>query len=128
MVRVGTLGDYIDAEKNGLIDFTDDGKCSGCGNCCSNLLPLTNSEVAVIRRYIKTHGIKAELRRPPMAGPVLDMMCPFRDENAKKCKIYGVRPLICREFVCNKSPRGADPALFRDEHRLVMMRETFFGE
>ena len=129
MARVGTLGDYIDAEKNGLIDFTDDdGKCSGCGSCCSNLLPMTEHEIAVIRRYIKIHKITAEVRRPPMLEPVVDMMCPFRDENAKKCKIYEVRPLICRDFQCDKGPKGADPALFREKHRLVMMRETFFGE
>ena len=36
-----------------VIDFTDNGKCRDCGNCCGNFLPLTDAERATIRRYIK---------------------------------------------------------------------------
>ena len=46
-----------DMEDN-IYNFTKDGKCSGCGNCCSNLLPMSQKEVDAIRRYIKKHGIK----------------------------------------------------------------------
>lgn len=29
--------------EHGVYDFTDNGKCTGCGKCCSNVLPLTNT-------------------------------------------------------------------------------------
>ena len=41
-------------------DFTKDGKCSSCGQCCSNLLPLSNNEIRKIKEYIKKHGIKEQ--------------------------------------------------------------------
>lgn len=80
------------------IDSTTNGKCSGCGSCCSNILPLTMEEVRQIKAYIKQHNIK-EQRNNVLMG--VDMSCPFRDERNKKCLIYSIRPAICREFMCN---------------------------
>lgn len=60
-----------------ITDFTNNGKCFNCGNCCSNLLPMSEKEVKVIKAYIKTHNIK-EQRHNAMQGA--DMTCPFRDE------------------------------------------------
>ena len=34
------------------------GSCSSCGNCCTELLPLTISEVKLIKAYVKEKGIK----------------------------------------------------------------------
>ena len=28
-----------------MTNFTKNGKCSKCGSCCSNFLPLTQSEI-----------------------------------------------------------------------------------
>lgn len=50
-----------------ITDFTFNGKCSNCGQCCSNLLPLSDSEVKRIKQYIKKHNIK-EQRHNAMIG------------------------------------------------------------
>ena len=31
--------------KDNIYNYTVDGKCSGCGNCCSNLLPMNENEI-----------------------------------------------------------------------------------
>lgn len=55
-MRTGTMKDLFDRKKT--VDFTVDGKCSGCGNCCSNILPLSDVEVKRILEYIRQNGIK----------------------------------------------------------------------
>ena len=57
-----------------VTDFTVEGKCSNCGKCCSNTLPLSAGEVKTIKNYIKKHNIK-EQRHNYMVGT--DMTCPF---------------------------------------------------
>jgi len=81
--------------KNGL---TNEGKCTGCGACCGSVLPLSKKEIKKIRSYVKKHGV--------VVTKVVDsMVCPFLDieKRKDKCKIYSVRPAICREFKCNYS-------------------------
>lgn len=80
-----------------ITDFTKNGKCSGCGECCSDLLPVTNKELKVIREYVKQHKIKSQV---PRVVNGIYLMCPFR--NSTGCAIYEVRPQICRSFICNK--------------------------
>ena len=46
-----------EAFSDGVIDLTCNGKCTQCGQCCSNLLPMTDEEIAVIHKYIKRHHI-----------------------------------------------------------------------
>ena len=109
-----------------VTDFTKGGKCSNCGKCCSNCLPLSKAERKRIRAYIKKHGIK-EQRHNVASG--VDMTCPFRDEANHKCLIYEIRPAICREFMCNKP----QDELMKSKHyyhrvnRIVFMRAEFFG-
>ena len=95
-------------------DFTVNGKCSNCGQCCSNCLPLSEAEIKKIKAYVKQHKIK-EQRHNVAVG--VDMTCPFRDEANRKCLIYEIRPAICREFVCNHT----------QINRVVFMRAEFFG-
>lgn len=109
-----------------VTDYTTDGRCSGCGQCCSSALPLSRSEVARIRAYVKKHGIR-EQHRHGMQG--IDLSCPFRDEASRKCLIYDVRPDICRAFQCNQ-PVDVIQARKRYYHatrRIVFMRAEFFG-
>lgn len=80
-----------------ITDFTKNGKCSGCGNCCSDLLPVTDKELEVIKEYVKQHKIKSQV---PKVINGIYLMCPFR--NSTGCVIYEVRPQICRSFICNK--------------------------
>jgi Fe-S-cluster containining protein len=107
-------------------DYTKDGKCSSCGQCCSNLLPLSDKEIKVIKQYIKKHDIK-EQRHNAMVG--VDMTCPFRDEANRKCLIYEIRPQICREFMCNHRHEDIMKAKFDFHQRYnpVFMRNEFYG-
>ena len=36
-----------------ITDYTCQGKCSNCGNCCNDIIPLTNGDIHRIRKYIK---------------------------------------------------------------------------
>jgi Fe-S-cluster containining protein len=62
--------------------------CTNCGACCG-VIPATQAEVKAIREYNGKHGIKPIKHSSKM-------ICPFRDDKAKKCVIYAVRPTICR--------------------------------
>lgn len=109
-----------------VTDYTIEGKCSNCGECCSNALPLSAGEIKIIKNYIKKHNIK-EQRHNYRVGT--DMTCPFRDEANRKCLIYDVRPQICKQFVCNHTIEDIQKSKL-DLHRInrvVFMRNEFFG-
>lgn len=115
------------------IDYTDcEGNCSGCGNCCPNMLPLSQNEIQVIKRYIKKYNIKPHTLRLPVANAFLDITCPFLSADKKKdrCMIYHVRPYICRVFQCNKqlsvSELLEDSELVNVFREKIDMRKTFF--
>lgn len=83
------------------------GKCSRCGECCGAVpLPITRMEEKRIRRYIKEHNIpyqETRLWKDEVGNVNEDLRCVFYDFDNKKCKIYEVRPSICRRFRCNMS-------------------------
>lgn len=107
-------------------DFTVNGKCSNCGQCCSNMLPMSKREVKRIKAYIKQHDIK-EQRHNMLVG--IDMTCPFRDEANRKCLVYEVRPAICRQFMCNHTKEDIMRAKLNlhEINQIVCMRHEFFG-
>ena len=118
---------------DGLVDFFKDDKCSGCGNCCGRFLPLSNKEINQIKSYIKGHSIHQNLHSINVLNTkVLDYTCPFLNDSKtdRKCEIYPVRPLICREFTCRKFMQGYTPSkeMLKDFRRKVDMTETFFGK
>lgn len=129
MSIISDVDTMFELSKN-CTDFTVDNECSNCGNCCSNFLPLSEGEVDRIKRYIKKHGIKPRKFNAPVANPVVDMVCPFRSEFEKKCVIYSIRPLICRDFRCDKPAKEiqASKRLYHRKNRVVNMRLEFFGE
>lgn len=116
---------------NGLYDYTKDGKCTGCGACCSTLLPVSGKEIKEIRRYIKKNHIQEQQHNYPVKNLGLDLTCPFLNDSKKnnKCEIYPVRPEICRSFMCN-DPHGAqkNKKLLHKKYEPVDMRELFFGD
>lgn len=118
---------HRDMEDN-IYNFTENGKCSSCGSCCSNLLPLSQKEISDIRKYIKKNHIKECVHAfYPSAKPTFDMTCPFRDNEKRICTIYKVRPMICREFVCDSEKRVKENRKFIGEKRNVyLVRELFF--
>ena len=92
--------------------------CTGCGQCCSSLLPVSETEIDTIKKYIKEHRIKPLQKLGPLD-------CPFFDGSRgnRKCIIYPVRPLICREFYCDFIK--INPEELRQARKLVNMQEVF---
>ena len=128
-MKVSTVEGMIEDMATGIYDFTVDGKCSNCGSCCTDFLPVSEREIKNIRRYVKRHSIKAQKHFMPTAQPiVLDFVCPFRNNQERKCMIYEVRPLICREWQCNKPHDGIGPGkkLYEEPRLPISMRNTFF--
>lgn len=132
MIR--TVEQMINDIDHGVYDFTKDGKCSQCGNCCSDLLWLSEKEIKEIKSYIKKNKIEEQKHTVPAPvsnPPIADLTCPFLNMNKKdeKCVIYPVRPLICKCFMCNE-PDGAKnhPKLYEERRNLISMRAVFFGD
>lgn len=102
---IGTLRQVCEDMEKGVTNFCVDGKCSGCGQCCSALLPVSRKEIKDIKRYVKKKHIKPALHNA-LVVKALDLTCPFLDESrsCEKCLVYPVRPKICRSFQCNQPP------------------------
>lgn len=114
--------------EDNIYNFTKNGKCSGCGNCCTNLLPMSQKEVDTVHRYIKKNKIKECKHLLPVATPTYDMTCPFRDNDNGVCTIYEVRPMICRKFICDNEKRAKhDRKLLKQTRSIVDVRGEFFG-
>lgn len=118
-----------------VTDLTDHGKCTECGGCCSSLLPVAKSEIKAIRRYVRKHNIKPYTTKGPFANEVVDLTCPFLDNDKlnHKCMIYEVRPFICKLFICSKTMTIMDAMKIKNYHanedvELVNMRELFCEE
>ena len=123
----------LESVKKGMDDniynFTVNGKCSQCGKCCSDLLPMSEKEIREIRRFIKKNGITECKHLLPTANPCMDMTCPFLDTDKKseKCRIYPVRPAICRQFICDSEKRVKhNRELLKQTRRIVDVRREFF--
>ena len=116
--------------EHGNYDQTINGKCSECGDCCSNRLPLSNQEIKVIKDYIKEHNIVEQKHGVcVLSRPTIDLTCPFLDNSVKthKCTIYPVRPQVCKEYKCDCGKRFIPSKLVLDgKHHNVFVRETFF--
>lgn len=127
---IETIAEIIRDMKHGICDFTVNGECSQCGQCCSDLLPVSSKEIKEIRRYVKKHCIKECTHRPPVTETTFDLTCPFRDDKKKICTIYAVRPAICRDFRCDKPRRKIElnKQMYHGRYAPISMRETFFGE
>ncbi len=83
-----------------LENFCDSkGNCTRCGNCCAAMLPITKEEEKVIRKYIQDNIITPEFF---VNDTEMNLQCCFYDRTNKLCKIYEVRPKICRTFKCNR--------------------------
>lgn len=65
--------------KSGVYDLTENGKCTQCGECCGNCLPMTKKEISIIKDYIKVHKVAEQLHTVGLREPAFDMTCPFLD-------------------------------------------------
>lgn len=128
MIKDGSFEDLFNDAAHGVYDCTNNGKCSGCGDCCSNILPITKKEITEIKKYIKEHDIKMQEHRAfYLRKDTLDMICPFCDINKElKCTIYPVRPSICKIFLCSNAAKR-DVHLSDAGRKNINMREVFYG-
>lgn len=129
MSLLGTVEQMLTTMESGVWDYTENDECSGCGNCCGNILPISSKEIKRIKRYIEKHDIKEQIRRFPTANPTIDMQCPFRDDIGRRCTIYPVRPMICQDFRCDK-PRKyiqMNKVKYDGKYAPTDMRAVFFG-
>ena len=122
-----TLEDLLKDVRNGNYDFTDDGKCIGCGKCCSNILPLSSKDIKDIRRFIEKRKIKPKIHGAGMVSST-DMTCPFRDDIERKCTIYPVRPRICKVFKCDLPRYMTKASNLSGDYHICDVRETFYGK
>ena len=104
MPKMSNFEEFLRDMKHGVYNFTDNGKCTCCGNCCTALLPMTKVELKTIQRYVKRKHIKIEKHD----GCYFDLTCPFRDDEKRICTVYEVRPQICRDFKCDKPQKKID--------------------
>lgn len=130
-MQISDVEQMLSDMEHGVYDLTDNGKCIECGSCCSNLLWLTQSEIKRIKNYISANHITESKRIfPTRDGTVLDLTCPFLDttKKDKKCKIYRVRPKICKEFICD--PKQRKKPDMKDYKGVILadIRRTFFRE
>ena len=103
-MKKASLEEVYNDMKHGVYNFSDNGKCISCGNCCTALLPMTKSELKEIQRYIKKKHIQIEKHY----GADFDLTCPFRNEEKKMCMVYKIRPQICRDFKCDKPQKKVE--------------------
>ena len=109
-----------------VTDFTKNGKCSGCGACCSTYLPITQKELKVLKAWVKKNRYKPSNAYAPanMRGHTLDLTCPFLNKDTGKCDVYDIRPAICREFICNKDISKR----YRNAFTVHNLRKDIFGD
>ena len=91
--------EYIVKDDIKITDNSCCGNCSKCGECCTNFLPVTQKEIEIMQDYVIANKIRPQKQMLVMQNR---LTCPYYD--GKKCLIYEVRPLICKEFYCYKKP------------------------
>ncbi len=115
-----TIREIIETIAKGNVEITDNsicGKCSKCGECCTNLLPISQKELNTMQKYVIDNKIRPQAQMLVMQNR---LTCPYY--NGKKCLIYEVRPLICKEFYCYKKPNIETSKKFiNDEYITVNM-------
>lgn len=102
MLTKTTISEIVKTIAEGKVKITDNscgGKCSKCGECCTNFLPISQKEIETIQKYVIANNIRPQKQMLVMQNR---LTCPYY--NGRKCLIYEVRPLICKEFYCYKKP------------------------
>lgn len=91
-----------------ITNNTCNGKCSGCGECCSNTIPLFLPEIKRIKKAIKDYNITYDYK-DFITPEGIHMLCPFLDTKTKRCKLhqidYNLKPEVCKKFSCGNSDK-----------------------
>lgn len=99
------------------------GRCSKCGECCTNFLPISQREVDIIQKYVINNKIRPQTHMLVMQNR---LTCPYYD--GKRCLIYEVRPLICKEFYCYKKPDAETGEKFAEDKYVTVDMWTIAKE
>ena len=87
--------------------------CSNCGDCCRSFsIDLYSVEYQQILSYLNKKFSISDLNRIrglcgmeaaiEKRGLTKMRRCPFRNEESKLCTINEVKPLVCRQYKCEK--------------------------
>jgi uncharacterized protein len=88
--------------------------CQGCRGLCCGPVPVTEKELKVIKKKVKSMPAKARTdleKQQRFMGT-----CIFYDSDHDKCGIHSARPSICRAFghfgnlICFRKPEAAASA------------------
>ncbi len=91
-------------------------RCTRCGKCCTDFAFISDGEIAMIKPYLRAHPEVKEHWAKPINGKIA-ILCPFYNQEERKCDIYKVRPKICKLFKCN-----------RGEGFLIEMKKQFTAD
>jgi Fe-S-cluster containining protein len=109
-----------------ITDYTQNGECVSCAECCSRMLPMTSDELARLKAMVAKENIKSNtFIKIPQIG--VDWTCPLLSQD-KRCRIYENRPSICRSFCCHKESADYSGLWPSHKYRVTDMREELFGE
>lgn len=116
-------GNFMDAARSGELYSCNcvGGVCSNCGECCTDLLPLTPDELRTLKEYAHAHGLREHRQAPFWDQHAIDMTCPFRNQQTQRCDAYPARPEICRSFICSKPKAEA----YRDRDAVAETRQHY---
>ena len=99
-------------------------KCMNCGKCCENILLVSKKEINQIKTYLKNNPINPNNPNSSLSNDLQKNVCPFRNEIDKKCKIYDIRPSICRSYECSSMGSVMD----YEGVKPINMLHTFFPD
>ena len=70
-IKTMTASEYAKLKKQPVTDFTVDGKCTNCGGCCSNIIPMTKDEAEKLRGIVAERGLESmtPFNRPDFEWP-----------------------------------------------------------
>lgn len=107
-------------------DFVCDGSVCGA-KCCTNILLLSDKEIARIRNYVSRNNIPLNNPYSIFSQEYIDK-CPFVDPNTFKCRIYPVRGEVCKSFTCNTYLKKKPNIPNYRNKKVVDMLATFGGK
>ena len=122
------------AEVCDIKDFTENGNCSRCGGCCSVLLPITQTELDLLKKYVKKHGITRQNHETGAEkGITVDAVCPLLQYEGEytTCLAEEVKPYVCRQYLCNMSEDDINKkteGMKLEQYRLCHLGEELFPE
>lgn len=122
------LMNLMDKSKEDVTDMNNP-LCLNCNECCSILTILSVKEHESLCEYFETEEGKKILKiarnkiKKHWRRSTIYMLCPFTDDNTKKCMIYDKRPTICKMYHCNKS-NYKEYLIFKDHYMKELDRES----